>query len=183
MDAESKAGGFERFLAGVQWLSLQTGWIAGGLALVMMLALVREVAGRYFFNAPTDWAVDLNAFLLVGIVYLGSAYTTSIDGHVRADFFYGRLAGRSKAWLDIFIDLVCIYYTAMLLWEGWMLAYESLLYSEVSSGGVRWPLFPFQVLVPLGAGMVILLLVVRMVCNIRYLGGKGQPYAGGGGGH
>ena len=107
----------------------------------------------------------------------------SIDGHVRADFFYGRLSGRPKAWLDIFIDLICIYYTSMLLWEGWGMAWESLVYEEVSSGGVRWPLFPFQALVPLGAFMVSALLVVRIICNIRFLCGKGQPYACGGGGH
>lgn len=183
MTPNAKSDGFERFVRGVQWLSLQSGWIAGGLALIMMLALVREVAGRYFFNAPTDWAVDLNAFLLVGMVYFGSAYTTSIDGHVRADFFYGRLSGRPKAGLDIFIDLICIYYTSMLLWEGWWMAWESLVYEEVSSGGVRWPLFPFQVLVPLGAFMVCALMVVRIICNVRFLCGKGEPYACGVGGH
>lgn len=47
-----------------------TGWIAGGLAFVMMFALVREVGGRYFFNSPTDWAIDINAFLFVVMVYL-----------------------------------------------------------------------------------------------------------------
>jgi TRAP-type C4-dicarboxylate transport system permease small subunit len=173
----------DRFVDIVNWLSRQSGWLAGSLAVVMMAALVREVGGRYFFNAPTDWAVDLNAFLLVGMVYLGSAYTTSIDGHVRADFFYGRLSGRGKATIDLFIDAICVYYAAIMLWQGWRLAWESLIYDEVSSGGVRWPLFPFQVLVPLGSALVILLLVVRILCNLRYLRGKGEPYSQQKGGH
>jgi TRAP-type mannitol/chloroaromatic compound transport system permease small subunit len=145
------------------------GLLAGSLAVIMMLSLVREVVGRYFFNRPTDWAVDLNSFLLVAIVYLGAAYTTSIDGHVRADFFYGRFKGRPKALLDIFIDTASIFYVSILLWEGWLLAWESFLSGEVSTGGVRWPLFPFQVLVPFGASLVIFLLLVRLARSIRLL--------------
>lgn len=176
MDDVSKPSLLERYINCLEWLSKQTGWIAGSLSFIMMIAIIREVTGRYFFNSPTDWSVDLNAFLLVGMVYLGSGYTTIIDGHVRADFFYARITGRPKAWLDIFIDLVCIYYCSMLVWEGGRLAYDSLLYGEVSSGGVRWPLFPFQVLVPLGALLVILCILTRTLTNIRFLIHKGGPY-------
>lgn len=183
MLSPKKEGLLDRFIRFVAWLSKQTGWISGALALLMMAAIIREVIGRYFFNAPTDWAVDLNAFLLVGMVYLGSAATTFQDKHVRADFFYARVKGRPKACLDVLIDLICIYYCAMLVWEGWLLAYESLIYSEVSSGGVRWPLFPFQILVPLGGAMVILCLIVRIMANIRFLIFKGDPFMPPGGSH
>ncbi len=157
-----------------EWLCTQTGWMAGALVVIMMAALVREVVGRYFFNQPTDWCVDLNSFLLVAMVYLGTAYTTSIDGHVRADFFYGRIKGRRKAYLDIFIDAVSIFYVSILLWEGWLLAWDSYISGEVSSGGVRWPLFPFQIMVPIGAAFVFLLLLSRVVRNIRFLAGHSK---------
>jgi TRAP-type C4-dicarboxylate transport system permease small subunit len=160
----------------MEYLSMHSGWFAGSMAFVMMAAVIREVGGRYFFNAPTDWAVDLNAFLMVGLVYLGSAYTTINDGHVRADFFYARILGRKKALLDIFIDIICLFYVGVLIWQGWLLAYESIVYSAVSSGGVRWPLFPFQLLVPIGGVLVVLCLLVRMFVNIRSLFGKGKPF-------
>jgi len=145
-----------------------------------MLALIREVVGRYFFNNPTDWAVDLNSYLLVIMVYLGAAYTTSIDGHVRADFLYGRIQGRPKAALDVFIDAASIFYVSILLWEGGLMAWESFLFNEVSTGGVRWPLAPFQAMVPLGAALVIFLLLVRIARNVRLLasGGSHAPAAG-----
>lgn len=165
------------------WLCERSGLLAGSLVIVMMLSLMREVVGRYFFNSPTDWAVDLNSFLEVAIVYLGTAYTTSIDGHVRADFIYTRFKGRPKAYLDIFIDFASIFYVSILLWEGWLMARDSFISGEVSTGGVRWPLFPFQVLVPIGAAMVILLLFVRFIHNIRFLMGKGEAYTFAGGGH
>jgi len=170
---QSKSGGR------IAWICRQTGWIAGGLSVIMMLALVREVVGRYVFNNPTDWAVDLNCFLLVIMVYLGAAYTTSIDGHVRADFLYEQVKGRPKAALDIFIDVASIFYVSILLWEGGMMAWDSFLVNEVSSGGVRWPLFPFHAMVPLGAALVIFLLLVRIAGSIKLLvsGGGSVPAA------
>lgn len=175
MDNSGNTGAFAKIARAFEWLSLHTGWIAGALAFVMMLGIIREVVGRYFFKSPTDWSVDLNGFLLVGMVYLGSAYTTLIEGHVRADFFYVKIKGRPKAYLDIFIELVSIYYCSMLTWESWLMAYDSFIYDEVSSGGVRWPLWPFQVIVPIGGLMVIICLSIRIIANIRYLMGKGQP--------
>lgn len=183
MDGGKKKTLLDRYISAMRGVAYQSGWIAGALSFVMMLAIIREVVGRYFFNTPTDWSVDLNAFLLVGMVYLGSAYTTTIDGHVRADFFYGRVTGRPKAWLDLFIDLICIAYCNILVWEGGLLAWDSFQYGEVSSGGVRWPLFPFQALIPLGAMMVILGILARSLTNVRFLMGKGGPYQPSGGGH
>ena len=174
MSTQAIQGDQSRPVGRIERVCSKMGWVAGSLAVIMMLALVREVAGRYFFNSPTDWAVDLNAFLLVVMVYLGAAYTTSIDGHVRADFFYGQIRGRARAYLDIFIDAASIFYVSILVWEGWLLARESLLFGEVSSGGVRWPLFPFQVMVPLGAALVIFLLMVRIACNVRLTAVRGK---------
>jgi len=153
----------------IEWVCELTGWIAGGLAIIMMLAIIREVIGRYAFNRPTDWAVDLNAFLLVAMVYLGAAYTTSIDGHVRADFLYGKFKGRTKAAIDLVIDLLSILYASILVWEGWLLAWDSFVNNEVSTGGVRWPLFPFQAFVPVGALIVLFLLLRRIAANARLL--------------
>ncbi|OPY86538.1 MAG: Tripartite ATP-independent periplasmic transporter [Smithella sp. PtaU1.Bin162] len=167
----------------INWFCESTGLIAGGFVIIMMLALIREVIGRYFFNSPTEWSVDLSEFLMVAMVYIGTAYTTSIDGHVRADFIYGQIKGKRKAYLDIFIDLASIFYVSIIFWEGWLLAKESFISGEVSSGGVRWPLFPFQFMVPIGAAMVILLLIVRLVHNIRFVLGKGDAYSFAKGGH
>lgn len=175
MSVQAGQGEQNRTEGRIEWVCRQTGWIAGSLAVIMMLALIREVVGRYFFNQPTDWAVDLNSYLLVIMVYLGAAYTTSIDGHVRADFLYGRFRGRPKAALDVCIDVASIFYVSILLWEGGLLAWESFLFDEVSTGGVRWPLAPFQAMVPLGAALVIFLLLVRIARNVRLLASGVAP--------
>ena len=146
-----------------------TGWIAGGLAFVMMFALVREVGGRYFFNSPTDWAIDINAFLFVVMVYLGSAYTTTVDGHVRADFIYGQFKGKTLAIVDIIISAICIAYAVVLIWQGGSMAWESFRSAEVSSGGIRVPLFPFQILIPIGSFLVFLCFLSKIFRSLLVL--------------
>lgn len=146
-----------------------TGWMAGGLAFVMMFALVREVGGRYFFNSPTDWAIDINAFLFVVMVYLGSAYTTTVDGHVRADFIYGQFKGKTLAIVDIIISAICIAYAVVLIWQGGSMAWESFRSAEVSSGGIRVPLFPFQILIPIGSFLVVLCFLSKILRSLLVL--------------
>ena len=74
---------------------------------------------------------------------------------------------------DIFIYVASIFYVSILLWEGGMLAWDSFLFDQVSTGGVRWPPVPFQVMVPLGAALVIFLLLVRIARNVRLLASRG----------
>ena len=160
------------FLDKFDHLFVTSGWIAGGLGFIMMAIITREVVGRYFFNAPTDWALDINALIFVAMVYIGSAYTTAIDGHVKADFFYRHFGGKLKDIIDIFIYIVCICYAAVLVWQGILLSYESYIANEVSSGSIRVPLFPFEVLVPLGSFFVILCFLSKMVRSVLSLCGR-----------
>ena len=173
MNNQNNTSKLIRFMDKIEQFFTSTGWIAGGLAFIMMLATVREVVGRYFFNAPTDWSLDINAFLLVVMVYIGSAYTTSVDGHVKADFFYRFLSGWKKNIVDIFIYLVCISYAFVLVWQGWIISYESLVYKEVSSGGIRVPLFPFQFLVSLGSLLVLICFSIKIVRSVYELFERG----------
>jgi len=166
METVKNANKLNQFLDRLDRYFKITGWIAGGLAFVMMLALVREVGGRYFFNSPTDWALDINAFLFIIMVFLGSAYTTAIDGHVRADFIYGKFRGKTLAVVDIIISIICIAYAVVLVWQGTSMAWESFSAGEVSSGGIRVPLFPIQILIPIGSFLVCLCFLSKILRSL-----------------
>ena len=69
----------------------------GGLSvIVMMISISREVIGRYFFNAPSSWSVELCQHLMVVFTFLGGPYVLVLNAHVRADFFYQKITGKSK---------------------------------------------------------------------------------------
>jgi TRAP-type mannitol/chloroaromatic compound transport system permease small subunit len=85
---------------GIDHVALWSGAIVSWLIIPMVLALVYEVVGRYFFNAPTIWAYDVT-FITYGTFFmLGSAYTLQRGGHIRTDSYYGQWSVRTQGMVD-----------------------------------------------------------------------------------
>lgn len=159
----------------LRWLGGASGWLSGALTLVMMVAILREVVGRYFFNNPSNWSLELSGYLLVALAYLGAPYTELSEGNIRIDFLYNRFSARLRMVADIVIYLIGICWGAMVVWQGWLLAWESWQISARSSEAMAWPLFPSQVLVPIGSLLLCLVMVLKIVQRIRDLiAGKGR---------
>jgi TRAP-type mannitol/chloroaromatic compound transport system permease small subunit len=155
------------------WLARNSGWIAGSLTVVMVVAVMREVIGRYFFNAPSDWSLELCGYLLVGLAYLAAADTEIAERHIRIDFIYERFRGRTKNIMDVVISLFGLLWSGTLIWQGGRLALHSLATNARSADAMMWPLFPSQVMVPLGAGMLFLVLMGKLIHNVRALRARG----------
>jgi TRAP-type mannitol/chloroaromatic compound transport system permease small subunit len=158
----------------LDWLSRQLGWIAGGLTIVMMVAVMREVVGRYFFHVPSDWSLELCGYLLVALAYLAAADTELADGHIRIDFLYGRFKGKKKLLADIAIPCIGLCWSLIVVWQGARLAFHSLAIGACSADAMMWPLFPSQILVPVGAALLVLAFIGKIIKNINLLI-KGKP--------
>jgi TRAP-type mannitol/chloroaromatic compound transport system permease small subunit len=153
----------------LEWFSKQLGWIAGGLTIVMMVAVMREVVGRYFFHVPSDWSLELCGYLLVGLSYLGAGYTEVVEGHIRIDFLYERFKGKTKTMMDIIIPCIGLCWSAMVVWQGSRVAFHSLKMGARSADAMMWPLFPSQILIPMGAALLVLVLIGKVIKNIGRL--------------
>jgi TRAP-type C4-dicarboxylate transport system permease small subunit len=153
----------------LEWFSTQLGWITGALTAIMMLAVLREVIGRYIFNYPSDWSIEFTCYLVVGMGYLAAPYTELLDRHIRIDFIHVHFKGKTKYAVDILIPSVGLIWCALLVWQGWILAWDSFVTNACSETIMMWPLFPSQVMVPIGAFLLCLVLIGRIVQNIDAL--------------
>jgi len=153
----------ERVAQAVDRLSRVGGIVAGGLALVMMATIGREVVGRYFFNAPSDWVVELDGYLLVALVYLAGGYILRVDGHIRVDLLYSRLAPRRRAWADLLGVILALPFLAFVVWQGSVLAGDAWRRDD-RSVVMNWPLWPAELAVPVGA---LLLLLQALALGVR----------------
>lgn len=145
----------ERAARAVDRLSRLGGVVAGAFALAMMLTIGREVIGRYFFNAPTDWVVELDGYLLVGLVYLAGGYILLSDAHVRVDILYGRFSPRLRAWADLFAAGLALPFLAFVVWQSGILAWDAWSRDD-RSVVMAWPLWLPELAVPLGALLLML---------------------------
>jgi len=155
-----------RFL---EWFSTQLGLITGVLVVIMMLAVLREVVGRYILNYPSDWSIEFTCYLVVGMGYLAGAYTELVERHIRIDFIHVHFKGKTKNMVDAFIAAVGFIWCAVLVWQGGILAWDSLVTNACSETIMMWPLFPSQVMVPIGASLLCLVLLGKMLKNIAAL--------------
>ena len=160
---------FRKLYAVLEWFSNQLGWIAGGLTAVMMVAVMREVIGRYLFHSPSDWSLELCGYLLVGLSYLAAAYTEVHEGHIRIDFLYEKFRGKTKTLADIFIPFIGLCWGLMVVWQGSRVAFHSYAIGARSSDAMMWPLFPSQIMVPIGSALLCLVLIGKIVKNIVHL--------------
>lgn len=60
--------------------------VADGVTLILVAAMIYEVAARYLFGAPTIWAFDISYMCTGTLFILGAANALREDAHVRIDF-------------------------------------------------------------------------------------------------
>jgi C4-dicarboxylate transporter, DctQ subunit len=71
--------------------------ILSGLALASILLLtLKEVAMRYFFNAPTTWANDVNQWFFALAIMLALPEITRTNGHIAISVLIDRLPHTKK---------------------------------------------------------------------------------------
>ena len=151
----------------IEKLNLYLAVFLGFVLLVMTLTVTREVFGRYVLDRPTSWVLTLNQMLMVALTYLGAGYTMMRDGHVRADFIYIRFRPKARLVVDVVTTLFIVLYCTFIVWQGWDLAWDSLKTVASPSEAVDWPLFPFQVLVPIGTFLMGIQAIINLLNIVR----------------
>lgn len=154
------------FVLTVDFITDWTGKIVSLLLVPMCLLLAFEVIMRYGFNSPTRFSHELSTFLFGGIGMLGGAYTYLYKGHVTLDIIYGRLTSRKKALLDIITSPLFFFFCIALIWEGWNMAYGSLMLNEHTSTPWGPPLYPLKFIIPIASLLLFFQGVAKLIRDV-----------------
>jgi TRAP-type C4-dicarboxylate transport system permease small subunit len=134
--------------------------IGGALIVVMMLTIVVEVTLRTFWGLSTRIAYDLVGILLGCSIFLGLAEAYRKGAHIRIKSLAMRLPERVRSILDVVVLIITLIYAGFILKYSLDLALGSLQIGALSQTPVRLPLFPFQIILPIGTGVFIIILLV-----------------------
>lgn len=141
--------------------------------LFMMLVVALDVVMRYLFRAPLGWGYDLVAnFLMVGATFLAVSETFRRGGHVAVNLFQNMMRPNVRRWVDAASALMVIPVLLAMVVTGWQSTARAVARDETIPGIVPWPMWASYILVPIGAG----LLMLRMGAHLADLlsGGKGH---------
>jgi TRAP-type mannitol/chloroaromatic compound transport system permease small subunit len=157
----------------VDRLNQYVGLSVSHLYMICAAVTVYEVAMRYFFNAPTQWAFEVVMVVCASAWALSGSYVTMRRAHISITVVYDLITGRARWWLDLFILIVshaAMFTFAYALWNPMVHAIAGLERSGTSFNSPE-PLI-LKTLLFVGAVLYSIQLVVNL---IKHLTGHGVP--------
>jgi TRAP-type mannitol/chloroaromatic compound transport system permease small subunit len=143
------------------------------ILLIMALA-VYEVFRRYVLSSPTTWVWEVNSQLMCLMGALSGGYALLKKAHVSVDVVSSRFSPRTKALVDVLTSPLFFLFAGALVWYG---AKDALRAYEVKQrmisqfASLMWPI---KAVIVLGAVLIFLQGIAKLVRDIRKLTGKDE---------
>jgi len=97
-------------------------WMAGAAAfclLGLMLITFSDVVGRYFFDAPLVYTVEIVELGMGLMIFFAMAMTTLNRGHIAVDLIAGLVPRIIAVWLAGFSALIAVVFFGLITWRLW----------------------------------------------------------------
>ena len=153
----------------------------GGLGIViMMLHIVFDVAGRETIGIPIDGTTEVVSFYnMVVVTFLPLAYVSHHEGHITVELFTRGLSRRRLAALEAIVGIFCLAFVIVFVTETWIAAEESRDTNEMwETSDDLITIWPSRYMLPLGAGLMAVYMVIRIFDDIRTATGRNPEEAG-----
>jgi len=162
-----------RLVNGIDALSKGTGRVVSYFIPIMMLILCYEVAVRYVFNEPTNWAHETSGFMFGSFFMLLGGYALYSKSHIAMDLLYSRWSPRKQAIADLFTHLLLFFFVGALFWVGGEWAWKAMLRLEHSRTAWGPAIWPFKLMVPIGALLLLLAGIAKFIRDL-YMAIRGK---------
>jgi TRAP-type C4-dicarboxylate transport system permease small subunit len=141
--------------------------LAAVALLASMFLIGYSVVMRYFLNRPAVWVDELSGYLLVAAVMLAAADALLEGEHIAVDILTERLSARGRRWTFLG-GLIAVALSALLLAiEGADMVGFSRRVGLMSNGYLAVPMWIPQLLVPIGATLMLAAAVIAFVAAWR----------------
>ena len=154
-----------RIINGISSFNEKLAEAAGWVVVVMMLTISYDVALRYLLNAPTTWSFEVNRYMLILVVFIGSGWALPAGGHVSVDIFTEDLPKRKKILLDIVTSFMAGTYILIFLIQSILFTYDAWEHNVRSTEYLAWPLWPIRLFLVIGAVTLLLEFIIRIIKN------------------
>ena len=153
----------------IDGISLWSGKALSYLLFPLIAILVYGVVVRYAFDKPIIWGHETSVFIFGTIGFLAGAYALQREAHVRMDIIYNRFSPRGRAVVDVVMALFFFYFIIALLWKGGVYAAHSIVISEQSGSYWNPVLYPFKIVIPIAAFLILLQGIAKFIRDIFFI--------------
>jgi TRAP-type C4-dicarboxylate transport system permease small subunit len=164
--------GVNPFIRAVNFASNVLGVVSAAGIVAATLTITYGVIVRYLFRMPTIWQTEISIYLLMGATFLGCPWVLKEEGHIHIDLVTSRFTDRVNAYLNVFTSIVAMVFCVLVAWRAWIMWYEAFEGGWESESILSVPLvYPYLIL-PLGMSLTFLQFIVRIVGQVKKLGGR-----------
>ncbi len=137
------------------------------LALVLTpLVLTYSVVTRYLFKVATDWQDEASVFMLVGAIFVCTAYVQSQRGHVGIEALTAILPARVNRARMLLVDIASTLFCGFFTWKSWTLFYEAWSEGQTTSSSFAPPLWIPYSLMAIGMSLLTLQLLLQSAIQL-----------------
>jgi len=143
-------------------------WCAAIPLLLMMLHISIDVMSNLIFSQPVPLTnAIVTQYYMISVAYLPLAATELRRAHISVDLVVNTFAPAPRLWIDVLMQLISLSVCSALAVQAFQLALEKLgrdayLMEQTS----RFTIWPSYFIVPLGFGLMALLMSVRLGCQL-----------------
>lgn len=151
--------------------------LIGGVALVLMMVHINlDVIGKYVFGIPIQGTIEIvSAYYMVAVVFLPLAMVERADAHITVELVSQHLPERAHEILVALASLAAALYFALFTWQTWLDAVSKFEVGETTVGNVVVVVWPSRFMLPIGLGLITVLLVYKAVRLFRHDSSMLQP--------
>ena len=151
-------------------------FIAGSLVVLMSIITTYAVIRRYIFNSPEAVSYEFsNMFLLFSFV-LAVPELERLDRLLRVDIISDRLPDLpNQLVMNVVSPILGLVFCLLLTWKGGVDAFHALRTGQESLSAWPVPLGPVKSVIPLGYGLLCVVLLFRLSRGVSFLLKKKRP--------
>ncbi len=148
--------------------------LASAVVVVLMLIIVSvSVILRVTLSRPIPMVYEGVELGMIMLVFLGMAFTQRRGKNASVTILYDRLSPRVRLYLDSIVLFLGAAFWGILTWQSLLRTIKSWQMLESSLAVVNFPQYPGWTMIPLGAGMLTLELILQFYKSLLKL--RSQP--------
>ncbi len=128
----------------------------------MIIVVLIGVIARYVMRSPFEWTEEIARFLMLGIIFLSINMALRQKEHIAIRTLAEALPKYLANYLDYIIDILIGFFLIILIRQGYIMATSTLM----TAGTIKISMFWIYILVPLGAFLTLIQLVVNNITKI-----------------
>ena len=96
-------------------------WLALGLFWLMCAVVFLQFFTRYVLNDSFAWTEEIARYVLIAVIYVGTAMCVRRNRHIHVDFIYRLIPAFAGRILSTFVDVLRIVFFIYATWMMWKL--------------------------------------------------------------